>query len=198
GVAPPPHIRRVADGVVRIRFGAAGAIDGQTVDGYLVGRRRAVVVDPGDPSGAAVEAVTRAADRAGARVAGSLLASAAPGHAAGAESLAIRLSVPILAAAGARSMLSSEVQAIADGDVIRIADVPIGVHAVPGRDPDGLAFSAPSLGVVIVGNLFGPGPSRSIPEPVDGDARRRSRALIRSMGLRRLVAHAPSPGGRRA
>ena len=106
-----------------------------------------------------------------------------PDHAGGAETLAFRLDVPILAAPGASAVLSSELVAIEGADVLGFADVEIRVHATPGTHPDHLAFELPSEGAVLVGDLFGPGPSRSIPEPVDEDALRRSRARVTGLGL---------------
>ena len=112
-----------------------------------------------------------------------------PDHAAGAEALALRLDVPILASPGASGVLSSEIVAIEDADVLGFADVEIRVHATPGTHPDHLAFELPSEAVVLVGDLYGPGPSRSIPEPVDEAAVSRSRGRVEGLGGRRLAAH---------
>ncbi len=85
-------------------------------------------------------------------------------------------------------MLSSELVAIEDADVLGYADVEIRVIATPGTDPDHLAFALPSEGAVLVGDLEGPGPSRSIPAPVAEAALGRSRARVRDLG-ERLSAH---------
>ncbi len=187
--AGPPAVERLTPVVARITFAGAGAIPGQTVDAYVVGRSRLVVVDPGDPSDEAAEAVIALAARHDARIAAILLTAPVPDHAAGAESLALRLDVPILASPGASAVLSSEVVPIEDGDVLGFADVAIRVHATPGTHPDHLAFELPSEGVVLVGDLFGPGASRAIPEPVDEAAVSRSRGRVEGFGDLMLAAH---------
>ena len=187
--APDPVSERVSPAIVRLTFGGAGAIPGQTVDAYLVGARRVVVVDPGDPSDEAADAIAAVLRDAGATLAAILLTSPVPDHAAGAEALAIRHEAPILASAGAAKVMSSEIVAIEDGDRLAFADVEIRVHATPGTHPDHLAFEVPEAGVVLVGDVEGPGPSRSIPEPVDAAAVSRSRGLVEALGGRRLAAH---------
>jgi 8-oxo-dGTP pyrophosphatase MutT (NUDIX family) len=186
--APRPAVERVTPAVARITFGGAGAIPGQTVDGYLVGRSRLVVVDPGDPSDEAAAAITGYAEELGARVAAILLTAPVPDHAGGAETLAFRLDIPILASAGASRVLSSEVVAIEDADVLGYADVEVRVVTTPGTHPDHLAYALPTERLVLVGDLEGPGPMRAIPEPIDEAALHRSRARVTDLG-NRLSAH---------
>ena len=180
---------RLSPSIVRLTFGGAGAIPGQSVDAYLVGRRRVVVVDPGDPSDEAAAAIADVLRDVGGTLAAILLTSPVPDHAAGAEGLAIRHEAPILASAGATRVMSSEIVAIEGGDRLAFADVEIRVHATPGTHPDHLAFEVPEADVVLVGDLEGPGPSRSIPTPVDAAALSRSRGLVEGLGKRRLAAH---------
>jgi 8-oxo-dGTP pyrophosphatase MutT (NUDIX family) len=187
--ARPPAVERLGPAVSRITFGGAGGIPGQAVDAYVVGRTRLVVVDPGDPSDEAAETVVDLAARDGARIAAILLTAPVPDHAAGAETLALRLDVPILASPGASAVLSSEIVAIEDADVLGFADLEIRVHATPGTHADHLAFELPSEDVVLVGDLDGPGPSRAIPEPVDEAAVSRSRGRVERLGRTRLAAH---------
>jgi len=188
--AGSPAIDRPAPSVARVRLHGAGAIAGQTVDTYLVGDRRLVVVDPGDPGDEAVEAILRVAERLGARLAAVLLTAPVPDHAAGAESLALRLGIPVRAAAGARRVLVSEIEPLSDGEVVPDGDILIRAHATPGTHPDHLAFEVPAAGAVLVGDLEGPGPSRTIPVVVDEDALARSRAMVGALGdLRHLAAH---------
>jgi glyoxylase-like metal-dependent hydrolase (beta-lactamase superfamily II)/8-oxo-dGTP pyrophosphatase MutT (NUDIX family) len=187
--AQDPQMARLSPSVVRLTLGNAGAIAGQSVDAFLLGRRRLVVVDPGDPSddaAAAIAAVLRDVDGT---LTAILLTAPVPDHAAGAEALAIRHEAPILASAGATRVMSSEIVAIEDGDRLAFADVEIRVHATPGTHPDHLAFEVPEAEVVLVGELEGPGPSRSIRTPVDAAALRRSRDLVEGLGRRRLAAH---------
>ena len=189
GPGPAPAIEPVSAAVTRLTFGGAGGIAGQTVDAYLVGRRRMVIVDPGDPSDEAADAIARVLDDRGAELTAIVLTAPVPDHAAGAEALAIRHEVPILASAGARSVMSSDIIPIEDADVLGFADVEIRVHATPGTHPDHLAFSLPREDAVLVGDLSGPGPSRAIPEPVDEAALSRSRSLVEGLAGQRLAAH---------
>ncbi|HTG40241.1 MAG TPA: MBL fold metallo-hydrolase, partial [Methylomirabilota bacterium] len=86
--------------VERIVFGGAGGVAGQTVNCYLVGRRELVVVDPGDPSDEAADAILAAAERRGGRVAAIAVTHVDPDHAAGAEPLALRLGLRVIVGPG--------------------------------------------------------------------------------------------------
>ena len=55
GPLGPIEVTEPADGVRRIVMPAGGGVAGQPVSAYLVGRRRLVLVDPGDPSGPAID-----------------------------------------------------------------------------------------------------------------------------------------------
>ena len=80
---------------------AGGGVAGQPVNAYLVGRRRFVLVDPGDPTGPALDrAIALAAERGG-TIEAIALTHADPDHAAGAEALAERLGIPVVAGPGA-------------------------------------------------------------------------------------------------
>jgi 8-oxo-dGTP pyrophosphatase MutT (NUDIX family) len=83
-----PVTMAVADGIVRVRASGAGGIPGAIVNAYLVGRRRVVVVDPGDPSEEAIEAILAAAAALGAEVRAVLLTAPVPDRAGGALILA--------------------------------------------------------------------------------------------------------------
>ena len=188
--APAFRVDRPMPSVTRVRVPGAGAIAGQTVSAYLVGKRRLVVVDPGDPSDAAIDLMLRLTTQQGGRIEAVLLTAPVPDHAAGIESLALRLRVPILAGAGAARLLSSAVESVADGARLDVADVPILARATPGTHPDHLAFELPTLDVVLVGDLEGPRASKSIPEPVDEPRLARSRAAVRELGRAlHLAAH---------
>ena len=72
----------------RIVMPAGGGVAGQPVCAYLVGRRRFVLVDPGDPTGPALDrALALVAERGGSIVA-IALTHADPDHAGGAEAMA--------------------------------------------------------------------------------------------------------------
>lgn len=84
----------------RIRVGGAGAVPGRIGEVRLVGRREIVVVDPGDPSEAALAAIRTTAEGDGGRIVAIALTSAHPDRAAGAEALALELEVPIFVGPG--------------------------------------------------------------------------------------------------
>ena len=76
---------------------AGGGVAGQPVSAYLVGRRRFVLIDPGDPTGPALDrALEIAASRDG-PIEAVALTHVDPDHAAGTEAVAERLGIPVLA-----------------------------------------------------------------------------------------------------
>ena len=183
--------RRLTPAVARITFGGAGAIPGQAVDGYLVGRSRLVVVDPGDPSDEAAEAVIAAfAAQRGARIAASSSPRPCPDHAGGAETLAFRLEVPLLGPPGASGVLSSEL--VADRGrrrprVRRRRDPrPRDARDAPGP---------PCVRAAVRGRGAGGGPVRAGAVASDPGAGRRggaqpiARDRSTGLGRRRLAAH---------
>jgi glyoxylase-like metal-dependent hydrolase (beta-lactamase superfamily II)/8-oxo-dGTP pyrophosphatase MutT (NUDIX family) len=191
--ARPPEVTDLGAGLARIRLWGAGAIPGQAVDAYVVGSHRLLVVDPGDPSDAAAEAFLELAAARGGEIAGILLTSAAPDHAAGVTALTNRIDVPVLAGPGTAAGLWGEVTTIGDREPVSLADIAVTVRAVPDGLAGSLAFELPSLGAILTGDLFGDGPSRAIPRPGDDEARRRGEARIAGLGpLVRLSAHGPT------
>ncbi len=178
-----PVVEALGPAVSRVRLSGAGAIPGQGVNAYVVGRRRLLVVDPGDPSDEAAEAFLALAASRDAQIAGILLTSAAPDHAAGSTALALRLDIPVLASPGVAAVLPDPIRPVRDGERLDLADVRVVVHATPAPDPDHLAFELPTEAGVLVGDLFGPGPSRAIPNAVDAVATGRDEARITSLGL---------------
>ena len=178
-----PMVEVLGPAVTRVRLSGAGAIPGQGVNAYVVGRHRLLVVDPGDPSDEVAEAFLALAASRDAQIVGILLTSAAPDHAAGSTALALRLGIPVLASPGSAAVLSDPIRPVHDGQPLNLADVPIVVHAAPAPDPDHMAYALPTEAGVLVGDLFGPGPSRAIPKAVDAAAMRREEARIRRLGL---------------
>ena len=150
GSAPATRPRRASSGrgpgATRVVLGSAGAVPGQTVNAYLVGGRELVLVDPGDPSDAAADAILAAAAAAGGRIVAIALTHADPDHAAGAEALALRLELPILAGPGAQRDLPYLVRELADGERIGAGDVELEVVATPGPRPDHVAFAVVGSG----------------------------------------------------
>ena len=108
--------------------------------------------------------------------------------------MAERFGVPVLAAApaarDASALVDGPVRGIHDGDEVTLGDVPLRAVATPGTHPGHLALWASSVGVLLTGDLDGPGPSRGIPEPVDAGALGGSLARVRAFpAALRLPAH---------
>jgi glyoxylase-like metal-dependent hydrolase (beta-lactamase superfamily II) len=172
-------------GVVRVVLPSAGGVEGQSVNAYLVGRRDVVVVDPGDPSDAAAEALLDLARKRSATIAAVVLTHADPDHAAGAEALAGRISVPIYAGPGAGRDLPHDVVELADGGRVPVGDIELAVLATPGVRADHIALAA--AGFFLAGDVVGPGPSRSILGPPDVPAWLASLDRLAALGPRRLL-----------
>jgi glyoxylase-like metal-dependent hydrolase (beta-lactamase superfamily II)/8-oxo-dGTP pyrophosphatase MutT (NUDIX family) len=160
--------------ITRIVVSEAGGVPGQTVNAYLVGRRRLVLLDPGDPSDEAAEAYLGSAAAAGGQIVAIALTHVDPDHAAGAEGMALRLEVPILAGPGGGRPLPYAVREVVGGERIGAGDVGLEVIATPGPRPDHVAYVVDSddgAPVVIVGDLVGPRADRAVLGPVDEAAR---------------------------
>lgn len=114
--APPPRIVAETDSLVRIALGGVGALPGRAGEAVLHGRRELVLVDPGDPSDEAVDAILAAADRRSGAIRAVVLTATDPDHAAASEALAIPLEVPILVAPGAGRRLPYATRELADGE----------------------------------------------------------------------------------
>jgi glyoxylase-like metal-dependent hydrolase (beta-lactamase superfamily II) len=198
--APAPiALEDVAPGVVRITFSNAGAIAGQTVNAWVVGRRDLVVVDPGDPSEAASDALIAVADGRGGTIRAVAITHADPDHAAGTEALARALGVPVFGGRGAGHDLPSTVIELVEGDRLPAGDIEIVSLATPGPREDHTAYVVPEAGLVLVGDLLGPGPSRSILGPPDVPAWLASLARVEALAPRRVLpGHGPIPPDPRA
>ena len=181
----PPRVVAESDVVTRAVLGGAGAVPGQPVNAYLVGRREIVAVDPGDPSDEAASTLLAAAESRGGRIAAIALTHVDPDHAAGAEGLALRLEVPILTGPGAGAPLPYDVVELADGSRLPAGDISLTVVETPGPRPDHVAYllreEEPPM--VIAGDLVGGRADRAILGPPDEAAWRES--------LRRLTGHRP-------
>ena len=128
--ARPPRIVEESPSVVRFAFGAVGALPGREGIATLHGRRELVLVDPGDPSDAALDAIADAVRRRGGSIRAIVLTATDPDHAAGAEALAIPLELPILVAPGAGRHLPYATVELTDGDRLP-ADVELHVRLGP-------------------------------------------------------------------
>lgn len=172
GDAPAPRVIEERPGLTRIVVGSAGAMPGQTVNSYLVGAGDLVVVDPGDPSDAAADAILGVAAAQGGRLVAIALTHADPDHAAGAEALALRLDLPILAGPAAGHDLPYLVRELADGERIGAGGMELEVLTTPGPRPDHVAFVSEAF--ILAGDLVGGRAARALLGQPDDTAWRSS------------------------
>jgi glyoxylase-like metal-dependent hydrolase (beta-lactamase superfamily II) len=179
-----------APDIVRIVMPAGGGVAGQPVCSYLVGRRRFVLVDPGDPTGPALErCLDEAAERAG-EIRAIALTHVDPDHHGGAEGLAERLDIPVFAGPGASRRLPYEVRELADSETIVDGDVAIRALATPGPRSDHLAYVVGGRAAVLTGDLDGRRGARMLPGPADDAAWAASRTRLDALGsVIRLGGH---------
>ena len=200
GTVTAPRVIAERPGITRVVVSGAGAVPGQTVNSYLVGRRRFVLVDPGDPSDEAATAVLGAAAASGGEIVAIALTHVDPDHAGGAEGLALRLELPIYAGPGGGRPLPYDVRELADGDHITDGDVGLEVIATPGVRPDHVAYAvAADDGAgsrsVLIGDLIGPQADRSVLGPVDEATRAASVDRIAALRPDRLFPGHGEPLG---
>ena len=169
------------ENVVRIGMPAGGGVAGQSINAYLVGRSSCVLVDPGDPTGAGIDAAIAAAAARGGRIVAVVLTHLDPDHAAGAETVAEQCGVPVFASVVRATDVPYVVVPLVDGDLVPLGDVPLRVVATPGPTRDHVAFVVGKGSVVISGDLGGARGERSIPGPTDDASWARSVAVLRSV-----------------
>jgi 8-oxo-dGTP pyrophosphatase MutT (NUDIX family) len=125
-----PRVTELGPAAVEVAFWTAGGLPGRAGRAVLHGRRELVLVDPGDPSDAALDAIAEAAARRGGAIRAIVLTAPDPDHAAGAEALAIPLEIPILVAPGAGRHLPYDAPEVADGERLP-ADIDLRVRLGP-------------------------------------------------------------------
>jgi glyoxylase-like metal-dependent hydrolase (beta-lactamase superfamily II)/8-oxo-dGTP pyrophosphatase MutT (NUDIX family) len=184
-LAPGPlgavRTEAVDDEIVRIVMPAGGGVAGQPVCAYLVGRRRFVLVDPGDPTGPGLErARALAAERDG-PIEAVALTHVDPDHAAGAEAVAERLGIPVLTGPGGGRPLPYHVREVDDLAVLQAGDVPVSVIRTPGPRPDHLAFVVGDGRFVLTGDLDGARGARTVAGPPDAAAWAASRDRLATL-----------------
>jgi glyoxylase-like metal-dependent hydrolase (beta-lactamase superfamily II)/8-oxo-dGTP pyrophosphatase MutT (NUDIX family) len=187
-------VEAVSPDVTRIVMPAGGGVAGQPICAYLVGRRRHVLVDPGDPTGPAIdEAIALAASRGGSIVA-IALTQVDPDHAAGTEALAEILRIPVIAGMGGGRPLPYPVEEVADGSIVPFGDVPLRAFATPGPGPEHLAFLVGERSqLAISGDLDGRRGARAVVGPWNDAAAAASRDRLRGLapGATWLPGHPP-------
>jgi glyoxylase-like metal-dependent hydrolase (beta-lactamase superfamily II)/8-oxo-dGTP pyrophosphatase MutT (NUDIX family) len=168
--------------VTRIVMPAGGGVAGQPVCAYLVGRRQFVLVDPGDPTGPALDLVVALARSAGGSIVAIALTQVDPDHAGGAEALAEMLQIPVFAGPGGGRPLPYPVRELRDEEVVPLGDVPLQAISTPGPSADHLAFLVGDRrDVAITGDLDGRRGARVVPGPWDEAAAAASRDRLRRL-----------------
>ena len=197
-LAPGPlgtiEVAQISPEITRIVMPAGGGVAGQPVCAYLVGRRRHVLVDPGDPTGPALDRAIALATARGGSIVAIALTHADPDHAGGTEALALMLGIPVFGGPDAGRALPYAVDELADLAWLGHGDVPMRVVHTPGPSPEHVAFlvGAPGeRGLLISGDLGGRRGARSIVGPVDARALEDSVNRLRQLapGARWLAGH---------
>ena len=177
--------------VTRIVMPAGGGVAGQPVCAYLVGHRRFVLIDPGDPTGPGIDRAVELATARGGAIEAVALTHVDPDHAAGAEAVAESLDIPVFAGPGGGRTLPYAVRESVDLGSIEAGDVPLRAVHTPGPRPDHLVFIGGDGAFVLVGDLDGVRGARSIPGPPDATAWAASLERLRKLAptARRLAGH---------
>ncbi len=144
---PPTVVDRSATELTLL-VGSGGGLPGRSGHVRLIGRREIIVVDPGDPSEAAIDAIRALANERGATIRAVVLTAPDPDRAGGAEALAIPLDIPILVGPGAARRLPHDAVEVEDG-----AALPTDVGAIVQLGQPGSG----ELSVVVSGGVTPPG-----------------------------------------
>jgi glyoxylase-like metal-dependent hydrolase (beta-lactamase superfamily II)/8-oxo-dGTP pyrophosphatase MutT (NUDIX family) len=176
-LAPGPlgtiEVEQISPEITRIVMPAGGGVAGQPLCAYLVGRRRHVLVDPGDPTGPALDRAIALAAARGGSIVSIALTHADPDHAGGTEALALMLGIPVFGGRGVGRALPYAVHELADLAWLGPGDVPMRAVHTPGPSPEHVAFlvgDPGEPGFLISGDLDGRRGARSIVGPVDARA----------------------------
>jgi glyoxylase-like metal-dependent hydrolase (beta-lactamase superfamily II)/8-oxo-dGTP pyrophosphatase MutT (NUDIX family) len=187
---------RVADGLVVMTGPGAFGPEGRPGNTVLVGRRDVVVVDPGDPDEAFLDAIEAEVAAGGGRVVAIALTHVDPGHASGSPELRDRTGARIFVGPGGAASLSWDVTELGAGARVGDGDgVLIGV-STPGHRPDHLAFLTAD-GTLLAGDALTDRPTVLLPPEGDRALHRatlaRIAALIEAGTVRRIVpGHGPA------
>ena len=168
---------RIAPGLTVMTGQSAFGPDGRPANTVLVGRRDVVVVDPGDPGEAFLDAIEAEVGRTGGRIVAIALTHVDPGHAAGSEDLHTRTGAPIVAGPGGGADLSWAVTEIGDGAAVGEDDGGLTALATPGHRPDHLAYLTRD-GTLLGGDALTDRPSVILPPMGDPVAQADSLARI--------------------
>jgi glyoxylase-like metal-dependent hydrolase (beta-lactamase superfamily II)/8-oxo-dGTP pyrophosphatase MutT (NUDIX family) len=188
------EVETISPELTRIVMPAGGGVAGQPVCAYLVGRRRHVLVDPGDPTGPALDRAMELAAARGGSIDAIALTHADPDHAGGTEALAEILGIQVLAGPHAGRSMPYAVQELGDLEALAMSDVAMIAVLTPGPRPEHLAFivgDPDGTRFVVAGDLVGERGARSIVGPVDEPAAAASIERLQALapGARWLHGH---------
>lgn len=186
-------VREPAPGVRSVTADNAGPLSLDGTRSYVVGRREAVLVDPGPGGSGAVAQWRRLAGEA--RVCAILLTHGHPDHAAGAASAAELFDTDVAASPGALLRLGLEGEALEDGTEVEVdgGESTLRVVETPGHSSDHLCFYRAGDGVLFTGDLV-LGRGSSLVAYPDGSVGAYLRSLERLLDLepeRILPGHGP-------
>jgi glyoxylase-like metal-dependent hydrolase (beta-lactamase superfamily II) len=189
------EVEEVSPEVTRIVMPAGGGVAGQPVCAYLVGRRGFVLIDPGDPTGPALDRALEIAAARGGTIEAVALTHVDPDHAAGAEAVAERLGIPVLTGPGGGRPLPYAVRELSDLEPVGAGDVGLRAVLTPGPRPDHTAYLSGDGAFVLTGDLDGVRGARSIPGPADRPAWAPSLERLAALApaAHRLPGHLPAP-----
>ncbi len=178
-------------GVIVLTGGSAFGPTGRPANTILVGQRRIVVVDPGDPDEAFVDLIEAEVVALGGEIVAIALTHVDPGHAAGSVELQERTGAPIFAGPGGGASLSWPVDELADGARIDLGDTPLEVIEAPGHGPDHIVFRLPDS-TILTGDALTDRPTKVMPPIGDLAAARTTLERFAALGPRRVVpGHGP-------
>ena len=152
GPASPPRAAAVAASggrAVEIMTAGAGGVPGAAGRTWVVGHGDPVVVDPGDPSDEAAEAILAAIASLGGRARAILVTSADPVVAAGGEGMALRLEVPLLGPFDAERLLAADVSQVEVDDLVAAGDVTLRVVRAPDGRADAVGYRIEGTDIVL-------------------------------------------------
>ena len=113
-----PRITYETSDEVGFAFSAVGALPGRSGESTLIGARELVLVDPGDPSDAALDLIESAVERRGGTIKAIVLTRTDPDHAAAAEAVAIPLEIPVFVPPNGGRHLPYPTRELAEGDAL--------------------------------------------------------------------------------
>jgi len=164
------EVEPISADITRIVMPAGGGVAGQPVCAYLVGRRRHVLIDPGDPTGPSLDRVMELVAARGGSIEAVALTHVDPDHAGGAEAIAEVLGIPVVAGPGAGRSLPYAVTELDDLAPIAASDVAVRAVHTPGPRTEHLAFlvgDPDAASFAVSGDLDGRRGARSIVAPAD-------------------------------